>query len=279
MTAPFVVEEAGLSAAERREIRAMLARMPGGQPSLAAIWRLMDEVWAALGCDERRPDPERLAAFYRHPVWALNGMFTEQDPLSRGHRAAIATWLRGLAPARVLDFGGGYGAMARLAAAALPEGAVELYEPYPSAAARARAAAHPNLRLVAEPGRDYDAALCLDVLEHVPDPLPPLAALAGALRDGGRLAIANNFYPVIRCHLPGTFHLRYSFPLFAGLLGLRREGRLPAALADIYRKVRASPPPWPALRALEAASRAAYPALRAAHRGYRAARRRPDAVI
>jgi SAM-dependent methyltransferase len=281
VSAPLVVEEAGLSDAELREIRAMLARTPGRAPSLAEIWGLMDEAWAALGCDERRPEPARLAAFYRHPVWALNGMFAEQDAVSRGHRLAIAAWLRSLAPARVLDFGGGYGGMARMAAAALPGAAVEVYEPFPSAAALALAAAHPNLRYVAEPGRGYDAALCLDVLEHVPDPLPPLAELAAALRPGGRLAVANNFYPVIRCHLPGTFHLRYTFPLVAGLLGLRREGRIPAALADVYRKAGPPdrPPPWPALRALEAASRAAYPALRAAHRAHRALRRRPHAVV
>lgn len=273
MSGPLVVEPAGLSERELRAVEALLARVPEGRPALTDIWRLMDEAWAELGLDERRPDPERLAAFYRHPVWTLNGMFVEQDPQSRGHREAVAAWLRGLAPARVLDFGGGYGSMARLAAAALPSAAIEVYEPFPSAAALARAAGHANLRFVAAPGTGYDAAVCLDVLEHVPDPLPALAALAGALREGGGLAIANSFYPVIRCHLPGTFHLRYSFPLFARLLGLRRLGRLPAAPADRYRKVRADPPPWPVLRALEAASRAAYPALWAAHRAYRRAKR------
>lgn len=278
MSTPLVVTEAGLSEADLRTIRGMLARTPGRAPSLAEIWRFMDEVWAALGCDERRPDPARLAAFYRHPVWALNGMFAEQDAVSRGHRTAIAAWLRTLAPARVLDFGGGYGGMARMAAAALPGATVEVYEPFPSATALALAAAHPNLRYVAELNRGYDAALCLDVLEHVPDPLPPFAALAGALRSDGQLVIANNFYPVVRCHLPGTFYLRYTFPLFAGLLGLRREGRIPAALADVYRKTADHPPSWPALRALETVSRAAFPALRVAHRAHRALRRRPDAV-
>jgi SAM-dependent methyltransferase len=279
VSAPLVVEPAGLSPAELAAIRAMLARVGRDPPALADVWRLMDEAWAALGCDERRPDPARLAAFYRHPVWALNGMFAEQDAESRGHREAVAAWLRALAPARVLDFGGGYGGMARLAAAALPAATVALYEPYPSAAALALAAGHPNLRLVAEPGRGYDAAVCLDVLEHVPDPLPALAALAGALRAGGRLAIANNFYPVIRCHLPGTFHLRYSFPLFAALLGLRREGRLPAAAAELYRKTRDVAPPWGALRALEGASRLAFPALRAAHRAYRGATGRREGAV
>ncbi len=270
----FTIDPSGLSPAELAVIQALLARLAQHSPTLADLWRLMDDVWAELGLDERRPDPVLLRVFYCHPIWALNGMFTEQDPQSRGHRAALVAWLQRLAPARVLDYGGGYGALARMAAAALPASTVELYDPFPSAAARARAAAHPNLRIVRTAGRGYDAVLCLDVLEHVPDPLEPLAEMVAALRPGGYLAIANNFYPLIRCHLPGTFHLRYSFPLFAGLLGLRREGRVPAALADIYRKTGDRPPPWPALRALELASRAAYPALLLAHRVYRRARGR-----
>ncbi|NWF78821.1 MAG: class I SAM-dependent methyltransferase [Chloroflexi bacterium] len=270
----FAVDPSGLSPAELTVIQALLARLAQHSLTLAGLWRLMDDVWAELGLDERRPDPALLQAFYRHPIWALNGMFTEQDPQSRGHRAALVAWLQRLAPARVLDYGGGYGALARTAAAALPTSTVELYDPFPSAAARARAAAHPNLRIVRTPGRGYDVVLCLDVLEHVPDPLEPLAEMAGALRPGGYLAIANNFYPLIRCHLPGTFHLRYSFPLFAGLLGLRRAGRVPAALADIYRKTSDRPPPWPALRALELASRAAYPPLLLAHQVYRWGRSR-----
>lgn len=270
----LVIDPSGLSPADLAVIQALLARLEQYPLTLADLWRLMDAVWAELGLDERRPDPALLQAFYRHPIWALNGMFTEQDPQSRGHRAALVAWLQRLAPARVLDYGGGYGVLARMAAAALPASTVELYDPFPSTAASARAAAHPNLRIVPSPGHGYDAVLCLDVLEHVPDPLEPLAAMARALRPGGYLAIANNFYPLIRCHLPGTFHLRYSFPLFAGLLGLQREGRIPAALADIYRKTGDRPPPWPALRALELASRAAYPLLLLAHRAYRRARGR-----
>jgi SAM-dependent methyltransferase len=270
----FVVDAQGLSDHELAAIHAMLARAPQDPPTLADIWRLMDGAWAELGCDEYAPTEECLGSFYRHPVWALNGMFVEQDAESRGHREAIAAYLRRLAPGRILDYGGGYGSMARLAAAALPASRVELYEPFPSAAALARAAPFANLRFVSRPGAAYDAALCLDVLEHVPDPLPPLIALAESLRAGGRLVIANNFYPLIRCHLPATFHLRYSFPLFAALLGLRREGRLPGAAATIYRNVRSTAAPWRALRLLEAASRAAYPGLRGAHRAYQRARGR-----
>ena len=49
-----------------------------GYPSLQQLWQLMDEQWQArlrsTGLDER------VNAFYRHPVWLLNGLYIEQDP-------------------------------------------------------------------------------------------------------------------------------------------------------------------------------------------------------
>jgi 2-polyprenyl-3-methyl-5-hydroxy-6-metoxy-1,4-benzoquinol methylase len=40
----------------------------------------------------------------------------------------------------------------------------------------------------------FDAVICLDVLEHVPDPPGLAGMLAGALRDGGRLIVHAPFY-------------------------------------------------------------------------------------
>lgn len=273
------IDPAGLSGDELAELERLLAQLPS-PPTVQAIWRLMDAAWAELGCDELRPDPARLGAFYRHPVWALNGMFVEQDPESRGHREAIVAWCRSALAAepstlsgRILDYGGGYGSLARMVAAALPAWRVEVYEPYPSAAALARAAALPNLHYVADLGAGYSSVLCLDVLEHLIDPLPELARMAGALAPGGRLVIANHFYPAIRCHLPGTFHLRYSFPLIARLAGLAWAGRCPGSPATIYRRVGRRAPNLAALRRAEQLSRALYPALWGAHRVYRRLRR------
>lgn len=241
--------------------------------SLQQLWQAMDAAWDALGLDARNPDPARLAEFYRDPVWLLNGVFSEQDAESRGHRSAIVAWLQAQPPGAVLDYGGGYGALARMVAAAMPARPVAVYEPFPSQAALARAAAFANLRYVQKLGSNYSYVLCLDVLEHLTNPLTALLELAAALRPGGQLVIANNFYPLIKCHLPGTFHLRYSFALMARLAGLRRLGLLPGSHAVLYQRV-GRRAPWAALRLAEQLSRAVYPLLRTAHRAYRRLRGR-----
>lgn len=243
--------------------------------TLAELWQQMDEAWETLGLNEYAPDPAALAAFYRHPVWARNGRFTETDPVSLGHRLALVRRLAWLNPARVLDYGGGFGAVARMYAASAPGAQVDVYEPFPAAEALARAAALPNLRYVDHLNGPYAAVIALDVLEHLTDPLATLAELAEVLAPGGVLILANNFYPVIRCHLPGTFYLRYSFDWFAQALGLQRIGQVPGSPAVAYRRVRRVPPDWPRLRRMERLARIAYPALRSLHRAYRSVRRRP----
>ena len=81
---------------------------------------------------------------------------------------------------------------------------------------------NPQIKFVAEFELDvYDMLVCTDVLEHVINPLDLLAQMIGAVRVGGHLLIANCFEPVIACHLPSTFHLRYSFDDFCSRLGLR----------------------------------------------------------
>jgi hypothetical protein len=70
-----------------------------------------------------------VSAFYRHPVWLLNGLFIEQDPQSLAHRQAFTTWVTQHLPTRVADFGGGFGGVARSIGATLPHGSVEVVEP------------------------------------------------------------------------------------------------------------------------------------------------------
>ncbi len=246
--------------------------------NLADLWRAMDRVWDELGLDNRAPNPVGMAAFYRHPIWEINGRFTEHDPVSHGHREAITGWLRGVDAPTILDYGGGYGGLARMIAAALPARQVDVYEPFPGQDALDRAAAFPNLRYVGQIEPGYACALCVDVLEHVPDPLAVLAEIAAGLRLGGHLADASNFYPLIKCHLPTTFHLRYSFPIFARMLGLSRVGRIVGSHASAYQKISAAAPDWGRLRTAESLSRRLFPALRHAHRIYRVARRRGDDV-
>jgi SAM-dependent methyltransferase len=246
--------------------------------NLADLWRAMDRAWDDLGLDNRAPDPTSMAAFYRHPIWEINGRFTERDPVSCGHREAITSWLRHLDAPTILDYGGGYGGLARMIAAALPARQVDVYEPFPGQDALDRADAFANLRYVTQIKPGYACVLCVDVLEHVPDPLTILAEIVAGLRLGGYLADASNFYPLIKCHLPTTFHLRYSFPIFARMLGLSRVGRIAGSHASAYQKISAVAPNWSRLRAAESLSQTIYPVLRQAHRIYRTARRRDDNV-
>ena len=196
-----------------------------GYPSLQQLWQLMDEQWQAHGCDPLQMD-ERVSAFYRHPVWLLNGLFIEQDPQSLAHRQAFTAWVTQQAPARVADFGGGFGGLARFIGAALPQASVELVEPHPHPAAIAMAADTPNVRFVPNLTGDYDLLIATDVFEHVPDPIALAASTASHLRIGGHYLIANCFAPVVQCHLPQLFHLAIAWDQAMEALGLQPMDRV-----------------------------------------------------
>ncbi|MFV9931190.1 MAG: hypothetical protein AB8V10_06410 [Francisella endosymbiont of Hyalomma asiaticum] len=51
------------------------------------------------------------------------------------------------------------------------------------------------------------------------------------------LVIANCFHPVIKCHLPQIFHLKYTLNQFVKILGLEDTGLLEDSHATIYKKV------------------------------------------
>ncbi|MGB1702268.1 MAG: hypothetical protein ACPHFR_04035, partial [Cycloclasticus sp.] len=74
------------------------------------------------------------------------------------------------------------------------------------------------------------------VLEHVDDPLKDFACMINKVKTGGYLIVANCFYPVIKCHLPQNFHFRFTFNIFARLMGLRIKGGLKGSHATIFQK-------------------------------------------
>lgn len=141
-----------------------------GYPSLEQLWQLMDEQWQVHNCDPLHMD-DRITAFYRHPVWLLNGLFIEQDSQSLVNRHVFTDWVAAQRPVRVADFGGGFGGLARLIGARLPNTQVELVDPFPHQAAIALASDTPNVRFVPELTGTYDILIATDVFEHVPDPL------------------------------------------------------------------------------------------------------------
>ena len=265
-----------LPAASRAELQAVLARAPGVRPPLEELWQLMDDAWDELGLDNRRPDPDLLARFYRHPVWTLNGLYTEQDPESIAHRKAVAEWLRAHAAGtrlRVLDLGGGFGMLARL----LSERgmAVHVLEPYPTELGRARLAGLADAKYITAPEGAYDALVAMDVLEHVPDPAATLVEAAGAVRPGGVLVFQNHFAPAIKCHLPGNFHLNEGFGQLAWLCGLTAIGRVEGSYASAWRKARERRPSRGMLAAFGLWSRGYSRARRAVRRAAGLLRSRP----
>jgi hypothetical protein len=198
-----------LSAEERHYLSDIFERFDG-YPGLEQIWQLMDEQWVAFDCDPHRID-ERVTAFYRHPVWVLNGLFIEQDPESLEHRRAFTDWVVRRQPARVADFGGGFGGLARFIGQALPNAAVEVVDMHPHPAAAAVAADTPNVRFVPKLTGEYDVLIATDVFEHVPDPVGLAAETAAHLRFDGLYLIANCFQPVILCHLPQLFYFNVAW--------------------------------------------------------------------
>lgn len=203
-------------------------------PTLEQIWQLMDEQWISHQCDPSQAN-NNLIEFYNHPVWLLNGLFIEQDADSLAHRRAFTDWIVQQTPARIADFGGGFGGLARFVGQALPDAQVEVVEPHPRAIAIAMAANTPNVRFVPELTGEYDLMIATDVFEHVLDPLGLCADTATHLKVGGQYLIANCFAPVIKCHLPQLFHFEYGWNTAMQALGLMPGDRV--RYGHAYRRI------------------------------------------
>ena len=184
--------------------------LDNGFPDLNRRWSLMDEAWIECGCDPEVID-ERIKKFYSHPVWLLSGLSIEQDAESLQNRQAFSTYIAGLKPNRVADFGGGCGKLARMIGECCPSAEVHIVEPHPNNLAISMAEKTKNVRFVPDFTGEYDVLVATDVFEHVQDPLALVENTASHLRMGGQFIIANCFWPVVLCHLPSTFHFRWSW--------------------------------------------------------------------
>lgn len=229
-------------------------------PSLEQLWKIMDTVWDELGCDNQNFDIDKINNFYQHPVWTLTGLFIEQDKDSLNNRQSICNWIKHYHNdiKTVIDYGAGMATLAKILASNLPNLSINLYEPYPSQIVLARLISYHNIHFVKQLKGDlYDCLISTDVLEHVPDPLFLLSEMINQVKPNGYLIIANCFYPVIKCHLPCTFHLRYTFNIFTRFMGLKRLETLNNHIY-IYQKCKMVTPNWQFLRFLEKLSRILY---------------------
>jgi 2-polyprenyl-6-hydroxyphenyl methylase/3-demethylubiquinone-9 3-methyltransferase len=228
--------------------------------NLEKIWETMDLVWQKLGCDNRNLNWDKIGQFYIHPVWILNGLFIEQHALSMQHRNAISDWIaNNPSISKILDYGGGFGTLARLIADKNPSLLVDIYEPHPSDYSKQKMSDYPQIQFISNIKKKYDVLVSTDVLEHVPDPLKTFEEMILSVKNNGYLVIANNFFPIIKCHLPQTFHLRYTFNVFVKLMGLVIVGPLEKSHATIFRKNSNKPVNWRVVRLLEKVSKGLFP--------------------
>jgi len=267
----------GLSAKEEKEIAKLLPTLSPNPPQLADIWAIMDQVWDNYGCDNKKPNWDKISKFYQHPVWILNGLFIEQDEESMRHRHAISDWVilnrKKNALQKIVDYGGGFGTLAKLIAQKDSSIQIDIFEPHPSKLAQKTVTEFPNIRFVNSLNGIYDCLISTDVLEHVPDTLKTFSEMINSIRLSGYLIIANNFNPVIKCHLPSTFHFRYSFQIFAKIMGLSILGPCVNSHAIKYKKKTNQPLNWNKIRFYENLSRISFPILKLAHYGYNSIKR------
>ncbi len=253
------IETAYLSTEEHIEINRLLAFAKKNPPDLQNIWDIMDLVWDEMNCDNINLNKETISEYYKHPLWILNGIFIENHDLSLQHREAISSQIAQYSLQSVLDFGGGLGTLARMISEKDPDISVDIYEPYPSQYAILKTQSYTNVNFVNSLNKKYDCLVSTDVLEHVPDPLDLFAKMIKSVNLNGYLIIANCFYPVIKCHLPSTFHFRYTFDSFAQNMGLEIIGICEKSHATIYKKINDKKINWEYLRKLEKKSILLFP--------------------
>jgi 2-polyprenyl-3-methyl-5-hydroxy-6-metoxy-1,4-benzoquinol methylase len=253
------ITDKNLSLYEKNTLRKLLSKGNNRiTDDLEQMWYLMDLIWDDYGCDNRNLDWDKIGKFYSHPVWLLNGLFIEQHDVSMGHRHAISDWVIKNNFKKVVDYGGGFGTLARLIAQKAPTTQMKIFEPHPSEFGLKRAEEFSNIEIIDTLDKKYNCLVSTDVLEHVPDPLKYFSNMIESVEVKGYLVIANHFSPVIKCHLPQTFHLKNTFNFFAKMMGLDVEGVLDGSHATIYKKIQKKNN-WNKVRFYEKLSKISYP--------------------
>ncbi len=228
-----------LSEEEKAGVQTLLdLQNPAITDDLEQIWYLMDKVWDSMGCDNEHLDWEKISQYYAHPVWLLNGLFIESHDISTSNRKAIAHYIAQKGFKNICDYGGGFGTLAREIAKVCKDSRIYIYEPFPSEYGKKRIAEYDNIEFIDTLPKDtFDCLVSTDVLEHLENPLEVFYHMLESLQIGGQALMGNCFYPVIKCHLPRTFYLRYSFKYIAKGMGLRYDGVIDGAeYVQIYAK-------------------------------------------
>lgn len=196
--------------------------------NIKEIWSEMDKAWDTIILNTSNPTDEELKQFYRHPVWALNGIFVKQDSESLLHRLSISAYCKKLSVSRIIDYGGGSGFLVETINKSYEKKIAFSYDPFNES------------ELISLTNEDIVAAdviIIQDVLEHVRYPVEQFQNIINCSKIGTIFIVANCFYPVIKCHLPTNFYLRYTFSLLFMIAGLQYVGKVQGAShVNIYRK-------------------------------------------
>ena len=230
------LEKYDLSEREREYIENILEKT-GYELSVEQIWEIMDNVWREIKCNQNSYSHKKYSEFYSNPIWILNGIFIEQHSYSMKHRKNLADSIISKKPKKVLDYGGGFGTLAKLLARNTNLVKIDIFEPYPSQHLISSTKSLENINCINSfKSNYYDIVVSTDVLEHVHEPLTLLSKLVSSVKNGGYIYVANCFSPVILCHLPCTFHLRLTFDLFCNLMGLKKIGSCSNNYCQIYQR-------------------------------------------
>ena len=209
------------------------------------LWCEMDKVWDTFSLNNRLPfSNQDIGSFYSHPVWILNGLFSENDINSFEHRKRIAEFARNYFQKteflKIADFGGGSGVLAKILENDLPNlDKMHIVEPWPSEYFLTKLNSYKKIQFVSnfENINYYDLIIAQDVLEHVENPIQIAFKCFEATNINGLLIFANCFQPHIKCHLPRNFYLRHMFRYVVTSSSLIYIGRLPGAYhMEVYQK-------------------------------------------
>ncbi|MGD9889695.1 MAG: methyltransferase domain-containing protein [Dehalococcoidia bacterium] len=162
---------------------------------LAAEWRAQNPTTEA-----------EIAAFYRTAIGLRDDLDDwHTKPMRQHYTAIVVAAVQAQKAQRILDVGAGAGHDLRAVHDAVPEATLVAVEPNTRLRDRLPAVAYPRIDLVPEEPL-FDLQICIDVLEHVPDPAALLAEMIKRLRMGGVLIEATaTCDPTTPLHLP---HLR-----------------------------------------------------------------------
>ncbi len=249
-----------LTKSESSDVKALLERQnPVITSDLEQMWYLLDMIWDELGCNNRRLNWDKITEYYSYPVWLLNGLFIEQDEESTIHRQSIASYIKDIGVNEVVDYGGGFGTLARAISEHNKNVRVYIYEPYPSDYGLRKVSEYKNITVVDGLKDEIECMVSTDVLEHLDDPLIVLSNMINSVRLGGTILIAAPFQPMIKCHLPKHFHFRYTLRAFCLLMGAKKTGTIAGAPhVSIYVKDRNKQPNWLFIRMSVIASKVLY---------------------